>query len=177
MAKTNNNPNAQDGAEIQPETVPQPTIMLTRDALIELIREARRDPALEQKLQAEADRVQRRRVQMVRIAKADEASRIARQAACRHRKPNNEETSGGQTFSDGRVRIFCLRCQKVLREYWAPEVAQGMAIAKKMDELGLTEDDIKAAMEFKGEGDPAFDAQDDFALSVPRGVGRASLTT
>ncbi len=150
---------------------------LTREALLELLREARVDPRREAELEAEGLRVAARRTQMVQIARADEASRQARQAACQHRKPNGEETMGGQEFSDGRVRIFCLRCQKVLRSYWSPTVAQGMAIQSRMTELGLTEQDIRDHMDFQGIGNPTADLHDDFALGTPRGAFSPDLTT
>jgi hypothetical protein len=176
MAKTPNT-DANSPAPTSNSADDQVGVFLTKDALIELLREARRDPDLEAKVNAEARRVAIRRDQMIQIAKADEAAKKARQASCAHRKPNGEETSGGQEFSDGRVRIFCLRCQKTLRSYWSPEFAKGMALARKMEELGVTEEDLNAAMEMEGEGDPRRDQPDDFSLSVPRGVHKPSLTT
>jgi hypothetical protein len=152
-------------------------MQLSKADLIEIIRESRRDPAKEAKDQAEADRQNSRRAQMVKIARADEKARKSRESQCQHKKPNGEETSGGQEFSDGRVRIFCLRCQKVLREYWAPAVAQGMAIAAKMGALGVTDEDIRKFMDFKGEGDPNKDVADDFALGMPKGNFAPDLTT
>lgn len=143
-------------------------VTLTHQQLIELMRESRIDPRREEELKAEGIRVANRRAQMVKIARADENAKASRQKMCQHRKPNGEETSGGQEFSDGRVRIFCLRCQKVLREYWSPSVAQGMALAAKMGKLGITEDELLEAMEFKGEGHSSSDTADDFALGHPR---------
>lgn len=127
-------------------------VSLTRDDLIAIIREARRDPDKEHAVEAEAKRLSERRNQMVQIAKADERAKQQRQARCQHKKPNNEESSGGQEFSDGRVRIFCLRCQKTLRSYWSPQVAQGIALQRKLDTLGVTEDDLREAMEVDGDG-------------------------
>lgn len=168
----------QPGMGDDPEMAESPMMVtLTKDALIELIREARRDPGKEAEIEAEAKRVLARRQQMVALAAQDERAKKLRQERCGHRKPNGEPTIGGQEFSDGRVRMFCLRCQVILREYWSPEVAKGMAIQQKMSELGITDDDVRQAMEVKGEGDPAADAPDDFALAVPRGVHRPSLTT
>lgn len=163
---------------VDPEEQEAPPMMvtLTKDALIELIREARRDPAREAEVEKEAARIQRRRDQMLNIARHDEKAKAARQSMCGHRKPNGEETSGGQEFSDGKVRIFCLRCQKVLRTYWSPEVARGMAIERKMAELGITDDDVKQAMEIEGDGYNDDDLNPD-PFAMPRGAGRAVVTT
>src|SRR6516162_7827228 len=78
----------------------EPTILmqLSKADLIEIIRESRRDPAKEAKDQAEADRQNSRRAQMVKIARADEKARKSRESQCQHKKPNGEETSGGQEF-------------------------------------------------------------------------------
>ena len=160
-----------------PDAEPSAFLTLTREGLVDLLREVRRDPVRDAKDAAETQRIKVRRDQMVRIARQDEASKKARQDNCTHRKPNGEEASGGQEFSDGRVRRFCLRCQKILREYWAPSVAQGMAIQSKMEQLGITDDDVRAHMDFRGVGDAAQDQPDDFALAFPRGVMNPDLTT
>lgn len=151
-------------------------ISLSKQDLLDLIREGRRDPQMEAKIDAEAKRVDIRRRQMVALAKRDEEAKVARQALCQHRKPNGEETSGGQPFSDGIFRVICTRCQKILRSYWTPEIAQGMAIKEKMDALGLTDNDVKKHMAVDGEDNP-LDQSDDFALGMPRGVHSPSLTT
>lgn len=152
-------------------------ISLSKQDLLDIIREARHDPNVEAKLETEARRVDIRRRQMVALAKRDEEAKVARQALCRHRKPNGEETAGGQEFSDGRYRVICTRCQKILRSYWSPQIAQGMAIKERMDTLGITDDDVKRHMAVDGEGNPLSDTPDDFALGMPRGVHSPSLTT
>lgn len=73
-------------------------------------------------IEAEKSRVERRR-KLVRILVArDREAKAKRQAACRHRKPDGEETIGGQPFSDGMIRHICLRCQKIMYEAPTPEL-------------------------------------------------------
>ena len=76
-------------------------------------------PTEEEARKTEEERVklQARRDEMIRIAREEEALRNQTQATCAHQKPNGQPAEGGQRYSDGKVRIFCLRCQKVLREY------------------------------------------------------------
>jgi hypothetical protein len=182
--KINKHEHGPDGPEsgldpVQPLADPSNfSFTLSKSDLIDIIREAKRpSPDVEAREDKERKRLEDRRQRRLRIAKAETQARINRQKMCRHRKPNGEETVGGQPFSDGRVRMFCLRCQVVLREYWAPEVAQGMAIAKKAATLGITDKDIMEAADFRGEGELKFDEPDDFALAFPRGTMQPDLTT
>lgn len=155
----------------QPDPEPQEQmVVLTKDALIELLREARRNPAEEARIEAEAARINQRRKQMVQLASQEMKARETAQARCAHRKPNGEECSGGQEYSDGRVRIICLRCQKTLREYWAPGVAQGMALAAKMEELGISEEELQRRMQ-------GHDVRSADIGLMPGGVQFESLTT
>lgn len=161
-------------------------VQLSKEDFLELIREARRDPKQEAKDAAEDRRMQVRRQQMIHLARQDERAKRLRQQQCRHTKPNGEKCVGGQAFSDGRTRLFCLRCQKVLHDFWSPEVAQGMIIAAKLKELGLTEEELERQMREKGVM-PIDEATnlpgntggmtDDFVLGMPRGNFMPDLTT
>jgi len=77
------------------------------------------------------------------LAKQDEVARRQREANCGHRKPDNQEASATQEFSDGMVRVFCLRCQKVLRTYLTPAMAQALSIRQRMAALNISEEELE----------------------------------
>lgn len=145
--------------EQQPQSggVPnQAAISITKEDLVELVREMRRpDPEHEEKLRKEAEFRKQRALRRVRIAKADEEAKKRREAMCAHRKPNGQPSTGFSEYSNGRVQEMCLRCQKVIREFWKPEVAQGMALQKKLEQFGVTRqewDEAQAGLEPVGVG-------------------------
>lgn len=128
------------------QPTPQPdnqAIMLTKETLVELVREMRRpDPEHEEKLRLEADLKKKRMLRKIRIVKAEEEAKRQREARCGHRKPNGEPSTGYANYSNGRVQEMCLRCQKIIREFWQPEVAQGMALQKKLEKLGVSREEL-----------------------------------
>ena len=74
-------------------------------------------PEEQAKRDEEAALKQRRIGEMMEVARAEEAATEQRQKSCNHTKPNGQPCVSGQTFSDGVTREFCLRCQKLMREY------------------------------------------------------------
>lgn len=152
-------------------------ISLSPDDLVRIIREARIDPKAEAKEKAEAERLMVRRSQMVALAKRDMEARANRQRICGHRKPDGQESSAQQEYSDGIIRVMCLRCQKILRTHWNPAVYQGMAIQAKMQALGITEDELQELLTKRADGTEPPPPPDDFALGMPRSVSPAVVTT
>lgn len=189
-ARANEAAAAVAGSGMTPTSTPTPTsaaastgtLQLTKSDLLELIRESRR-PSAEDEAKADALRTheKKRRARRLLIVKAEQDAAINRRKLCRHMKPNGELAVGGQPFSNGRVIKICLRCQAVIRSYWSPEIARGMAMAKRMEALGITDADmeleIKREMDFTGVGNPSMDDVNDFGQEFPRGVHLPDLTT
>src|SRR5215831_2753316 len=51
---------------------------------------------------------------MIDTAKQEEATKLALQSACNHRKPNGVMDYAGQVHNDGKVRLICQICQKLM---------------------------------------------------------------
>lgn len=84
---------------------------------------AARAPSAEEEAEkaAERDRRKRRAALMQALVRTQKASELKRRQMCRHKKPDGEEASGGQAFSDGMNRKICLRCQELMVEEPTPE--------------------------------------------------------
>lgn len=96
------------------------SVTLTPEQLQELmsatvaaaVRAAREpDAATKAKLQKEADDAERKRQDMLELARVEEQSKQDRWASCSHTKENGRPCVGGQINSDGLVHNICLRCQ------------------------------------------------------------------
>ena len=89
---------------------------------------ARQPSEAEVKKEAEEKaRIAQRRITMRRLVETERAAVLKRQSLCTHRKPDGEEASGGQAFSDGTYRKLCLRCQKWLVVQATPEMTLARA--------------------------------------------------
>lgn len=113
------------------ETQAQPGVNLSFEQLQQLMQgmaqtivtELKKPTADEQaKIDKDKADIERRRNEMIRIGKEEEEMKARTQAACNHLKPNGQMAVGGQRYSDGKVKEFCLRCQKTVREY-TPDAA------------------------------------------------------
>jgi len=109
----------------------EPTVSLTPSQFQEMmaafaktIVSEMKKPSEEEQATLDNDKAlrERRRSEMIIIAKEEEEMKKRTQAACEHKKPNGQYAIGGQVFSDGIERHFCLRCQKVVYS-GAPAVA------------------------------------------------------
>ena len=98
---------------------------------------ARQPSEAEAKKEAEEKaRLAQRRVTMKRLVETERASILKRQSLCNHRKPDGEEASGGQGFSDGIYRRLCLRCQKWLLIEATPEMTLARAELQRLADAG-----------------------------------------
>ena len=87
-----------------------------RESILEAIRELKKpDPREAAKKEEEDRRAEKRHMDAVEQAKADEARVAARQANCSHKKENGKWSAGGQVMSGTNMAtVLCLRCGKTL---------------------------------------------------------------
>lgn len=84
-----------------------------QDLIINVVREARKPtPEEQKKLDEEKALAQKRREEMVELAKAEEEGRRNLQDRCPHKKQNGESRIVGQIHSDGFIHPLCQWCQK-----------------------------------------------------------------
>lgn len=104
-----------------------PTANLTQqdlERLMTVAMQAARAPSPEEQEEknSERERQKQRRETMRRLIDTERRSIARRQELCRHRKPDGELCIGGQDFSDGHHRKFCLRCGKTIVDEPTPEM-------------------------------------------------------
>lgn len=87
------------------------TITLKKSDILEIIRIIKEpDEATKKKQAEEKARIEKRNLQMVAVAKAEEASRRAAKTNCSHKKPRGESAFSGQVHSDGLFHPICVIC-------------------------------------------------------------------
>lgn len=107
-------------------TEPQGTVNMTFDQLQALMASIATNIVMElkkptpeeaAKLATDKALLDRRRTEMVRIAREETSRLVDFQARCSHLKENGKPATGGQLYSNGHVNMFCLRCGKVVEDY------------------------------------------------------------
>lgn len=80
------------------------------------------------KMEKERQEAVRRMEARIEVGKAAERERLGEQQRCAHKRDDGRTWSaGGQKFSDGKLKIFCLRCQKILYDgVCPPEMENGV---------------------------------------------------
>lgn len=122
MGFTANQQNAEPTVSLTPAQLQEMMVA----AMIAAVKEMKKPTEDEQRqLDEEKALRERRRSEMITIAREEEEMKKRTQAACDHKKPNGQYAVGGQVFSDGIERHFCLRCQKVV--YSGPPAVASMA--------------------------------------------------
>ena len=113
--------------EMHPQTAG--SITLTIDQLKEVIASAiaagvkeatKPTPEQEEKMVEDKKRKDKAQQARIEVGKAAERERTMRQQFCNHKRDDGRADSfavGGQLFSDGKVHILCLRCQKEVKVY------------------------------------------------------------
>lgn len=75
-------------------------------------------PTAEEQVKLDKEREKRSRMAHSRaeVGKMEKERREAQQRTCRHRRPDESWAVSGQNFSDGKGRLICLQCQKIVYE-------------------------------------------------------------
>lgn len=112
---------------IEPKQQTGPTLSLTMDQIMEIVRAIKEpSPAEKEKLAQEEELKKRQLDAMMELGRTEEQAKIDRENACGHKKENGSWCIGGQEHSDGMIHPVCLRCGKSFPPYKAQHGAQGI---------------------------------------------------
>ena len=135
-------PESKPVVEAQPSTTPQGPITLSFEQLqmlmngmAQTIVEGMKKPTESElaKMKKEQEDAVSRMKARAEVGKAEELRRKGEQANCPHKCDDGKTWAvGGQKFSDGNLKLFCQRCQKMVYDGACPPELEGGVISSRL---------------------------------------------